>query len=78
MLRRLARNTIDDRTCDRVRVILALADRWSAVAIARLFLLDEATVARWKRAYEQRKWFTTANSGYGGKLTRAERHEVAT
>lgn len=80
-LRRLARSTSDVHVALRIRVIFALAEGWSVTDVARLFMIDGATASRWKRAYEERElfsdWLATRSTGYKGKLTRAEKREVA-
>jgi transposase len=72
-LRALARTTKDAKTAIRIRVILALADGWSARDVAKLFLLDEGTITEWRKKYQKRRlfsdWLATSQQGYNGKLT---------
>jgi len=79
-LERLARTTDDAKTAIRIRVILALGDGWSIKDVARLFLLDEDTVTKWRNKYRKRRlfsdWLATAASGYSGKLTGEQENMV--
>jgi transposase len=72
-LRALARSTKDAKTAIRIRVILALADGWSARDVAKLFLLDEDTITEWRKKYQKRRlfsdWLATGQQGYNGKLS---------
>lgn len=64
----------------RIRIILALDDGYEARDVARILLLDEDTVTKWKRKYLQGQllsdWLKTDYSGYAGKLTKAQEKEV--
>lgn len=77
----LAKQTRDAKTAIRVRVILALDAGYTTSQIAELFLLDEDTVAKWKKRYLKGKffsdWLGEDYKGYGGKLTRDQQKEVA-
>jgi len=54
-LERLARSVKDVKTAIRIRVILALADGYRAGEVAKLFLLDEDTVTKWRNKFKKRK-----------------------
>lgn len=64
----------------RIRIILALDDDYDAKDVARILLLDEDTVTKWKRKYLQGQllsdWLKTGHSGYAGKLTKTQEKEV--
>jgi transposase len=79
-LRALARTTKDAKTAIRIRVILALADGWSARDVAKLFLLDEDTITEWRKKYQKRRlfsdWLATGQSGYNGKLNDDQLREL--
>ncbi len=81
-LRELVRTTKDKKTADRIRIILALGDGWSARDVARLFLIDEDTVTSWKKKYQKRRlfsdWLSMATIGYTGKLTGDQLRELET
>lgn len=72
----LARTTKGKKTADRVRIILALDDGHSAREVAKLFLVDEATVKKWRNKFRKRKlftdWLATDATGYLGKLTKGQ------
>jgi len=79
-LRNLARKTKDAKTAIRIRVILALNDGWKVRDVAKLFLLDEDTVTKWKQRYLNRRlftdWLAVGTVGYNGKLTRDQLIEL--
>lgn len=79
-LEQLARSVRDAKTAIRIRVILALGDGYSAHEVARLFLLDEDTVAKWRNKFKKRRlltdWLATGNTGYLGKLTNEQEQAV--
>jgi transposase len=79
-LRELVRTTKDKKTADRIRIILALGDGWSARDVARLFLIDEDTVTEWKKKYQKRRlfsdWLSIATTGYNGKLSDDQLREL--
>jgi transposase len=56
----------------RIRIILALDDGYAARDVARILLLDEDTVTKWKKRYEASTllsdWLGDENDGYMGKL----------
>lgn len=60
----------------RIRIILALDLGYSATEVAEILLLDEDTITKWKKLYEQSKylsdWLGDANNGYRGRLTREQ------
>lgn len=72
-LEQLARTVRDVKTAIRIRVILALSDGYSVREVAKLFLLDEDTVTKWKNKFKKRRlltdWLATNNTGYSGKLS---------
>lgn len=72
-LQQLARSVKDAKTAIRIRVILALADGYRASEVAKLFLLDEDTVTKWRNKFKKRRllsdWLATNCYGYTGKLT---------
>ncbi len=69
----LARTTKDAKTAKRILVILALDAGYHTRDVAKLFLLDEDTVTKWRNRYLKRRlftdWLATNYQGYGGKLT---------
>lgn len=64
----------------RIKIILALDDGYSAKDIARILLLDEDTITKWKKQYEASKylsdWLGDRNNGYRGRLTREQEKMV--
>lgn len=72
-LETLARTVRDVKTAIRIRVILALGDGYSVREVAKLFLLDEDTVSKWRNKFKKRRllsdWLATNCYGYTGKLT---------
>lgn len=64
----------------RIRIILALDDGYPACDVARILLLDEDTVTKWKRKYLAGNllsdWLQTDYSGYAGKLSKIQEKEV--
>src|SRR5438105_663203 len=60
----------------RIKIILALDDGYTAKDVARILLLDQDTVTKWKKLYEQSKylsdWLGDENNGYRGRLTREQ------
>ena len=64
----------------RIRIILALDDGYEACDVARILLIDEDTVTKWKRKYLQGRllsdWLKTDYSGYAGKLSQVQEKEV--
>ena len=79
-LRTLARKTNDAKTAIRIRVVLALNEGHSVKLVAKLFLLDEDTVTKWKHRYLDRRlfsdWLAVDTLGYRGKLTRDQQREI--
>jgi transposase len=79
-LETLARTTKDAKTAKRILVILALDAGYRAKDVAKLFLLDEDTVAKWRNKYLRRRlftdWLATTHQGYAGKLTRDQESEL--
>lgn len=60
----------------RIKIILALDLGYSTKEVADILLLDEDTITKWKRQYEQSRylsdWLGTENNGWQGKLTRQQ------
>lgn len=60
----------------RIKIILALDEGYEAKDIARILLLDEDTVTKWKKRYEQSQylsdWLGDQNNGWQGRLTREQ------
>lgn len=60
----------------RIKIILALDLGYTAREVAKLFLLDEDTITKWKKLYEQSNtisdWLGTKNNGWQGKLTKEQ------
>lgn len=80
-LEAIARTTKDAKTAKRILVILALDDGYRVKDVAKLFLLDEDTVAKWRNRYLKRRlftdWLTTNHLGYDGKLTHDQQVELS-
>ena len=57
-LEALARATEDAKTAKRILVILALDAGYRVKDVAKLFLLDEDTVTKWRNKYLRRRLFT--------------------
>lgn len=79
-LEALARTTKDAKTAKRILVVLALDAGYRVTAVAKLFLLDEDTVTKWRNKYLKRRlftdWLATEHTGYDGKLTKAQEQEL--
>jgi len=60
----------------RIKIILGLDAGYSTKEVAEILLIDEDTVTKWKKLFEQSKylsdWLGDANNGYRGKLTREQ------
>lgn len=60
----------------RIKIILALDLGYTITEIAKLFLLDEDTVTKWKKLYGKSRylsdWLGTKNTGYQGRLTKEQ------
>lgn len=60
----------------RIKIILALDDGYAAKDVARILLLDEDTIVKWKKLYKQSTylsdWLGDENNGYRGRLTREQ------
>lgn len=58
----------------RIKIILALDEGYAAKDVARILLLDEDTITKWKKRYEQSQylsdWLGDQNDGWQGRLTR--------
>jgi len=80
-LEQLARTVKDVKTAIRIRVILALADGYRVHEVAKLFLLDEDTVAKWRNKFMKRRlltdWLATNITGYSGRLDHERESAIA-
>jgi transposase len=80
-LEALARTTKDAKTAKRILVILALDAGYRVKDVAKLFLLDEDTVTKWRNRYLRRRlftdWLATDHHGYDGKLTHDQQTALA-
>jgi transposase len=79
-LEELARSTKDAKTSKRILVVLALDAGYRVKEVAKLFLLDEDTVTKWRNKYLKRRlfsdWLATDHQGYDGKLTANQEREL--
>jgi len=79
-LMRLGKQIKDVKGAIRVRVILALDAGYTVSDTAKLFLLDEDTVSKWKKKYQKRQffsdWLKGYYAGYNGKLTKEQIEEI--
>jgi transposase len=79
-LREQARAVKDAKSAIRIRVILALADGYRVQEVAKLFLLDEDTVAKWRNKYRKRHtatdWLATVHKGGTNKLTSEQEQAI--
>lgn len=80
-LETLARTTKDAKTAKRILVILALDAGYRIKEVAKLFLLDEDTVTKWRNKYLKRRlftdWLATGSIGYNGKLSNDQERELS-
>src|SRR6266567_2786694 len=64
----------------RIKIILALDDGYTSKDVARILLLDEDTITKWKKLYKQSRylsdWLGDENNGYRGRLTREQEKMV--
>lgn len=76
----LGKEIKDVKGAIRIRVILALDAGYTAQETAKLFLLDEDTITKWKKKYEKRQffsdWLEEYYAGYNGKLTKEQIMEI--
>lgn len=60
----------------RIKIILALDLGYTSKEVAELFLLDEDTITKWKKLYEQSQyvsdWLGDNQNGYQGRLTKEQ------
>ncbi len=72
-LQEQARTHKDAKTVKRILVVLALADGYRIQEVAKLFLLDEDTITRWRNKYRKRRtatdWLAVIHKGGSNKLT---------
>lgn len=77
---RLGKQIKDFKGAIRVRVILALDAGYTIEETAKLFLLNEDTVSKWKKKYQKRQffsdWLQEYYAGYNGKLTQEQIEEI--
>ena len=71
----------DKKSGDRIKAILMLNDGYNCIEIAKILLLEEKTIRRWRERYKVRKNITsflfTNCQGYKGKLTKKIRTVIA-
>lgn len=76
----LGKQIKDVKGAIRVRVILALDAGYTIGETAKLFLLDEDTISKWKKKYVKGQffsdWLKEYHAGYNGKLTREQIEEI--
>lgn len=64
----------------RIKIILALDLGYTAKEATKLFLLDEDTITKWKRLYEQSQyvsdWLGDKQNGYQGRLTKEQEEMI--
>lgn len=64
----------------RIRIILALDDGYRGEDVARILLIDEDTVTRWKKRFLESRyltdWLGNEYKGYLGKLNKKQEQEV--
>lgn len=77
---RLGKQIKDVKGAIRIRVILALDAGYTVTETAKLFLLDEDTISKWKKKYQKRQffsdWLQEYYAGYDGKLTKQQIEEI--
>ena len=63
----------------RIRVILALDDGYKAEDVARILLIDEDTITRWKKKFLESRyvsdWLGNEYKGYAGKLNKKQEEQ---
>ena len=81
-LKRFHRSVRDKNSGDRIKAILMLNDGYSCVEIAKILILEEKTIRRWRNGYKTRKNITSFIfydcRGYSGKLDSETLKTVAT
>ena len=78
-LRREHKQTRERRPADRIKAILLLDDGWTYEEIAEVLLLDEETIRRWEKRYQEGgvKQLQQDNyQGSEGKLTASQEQEL--
>ncbi len=79
-LKRLGKQIKDVKGAIRIRAILALDAGYTVEETAKLFLLDEDTISKWKKKYQKRQffsdWLQEYYAGYDGKLTKQQIEEI--
>lgn len=68
----------DGRTRDRIKAVLAYDDGYSYTEIARILLLDDATIKRHIEGYLHHQKLKTDNGGSVSKLTESESQQLLT
>ena len=80
-LKRFHKSVRDGNSRDRIKAILMLDDGYNCVEIAKVLILDEKTVRRWRDRYLTRKNITSFIfhdcKGYIGKLGKSELETVS-
>lgn len=66
----------------RIRIILAVDDGYATKDVAKILLLDEDTIIKWKKRYEKSQylsdWLGDKNDGWQGRLTKEQEYMVET
>jgi transposase len=80
-LKKFHKSIRDKNSGDRIKAILMLNDGYSCIEIAKILLLDEKTIRRWKDRYLTRKNITRFIfhdcKGYTGKLSKTELESIS-
>jgi len=75
-LKKFHKSVRDGNSRDRIKAILMLNDGYSCIEIAKILILDEKTIRRWRDRYLNRKNITSFIfhdcTGYTGKLNQTE------
>lgn len=66
----------DKRVCDRIKAVLAYDDGYSYSEIAKILLLDDETIRRHIKDYQNKKKLNPENGGSDSKLTDREAREL--
>lgn len=79
-LLQLEKQIIDKKAAIRIRAILALDAEYTIQETAEILLLDEDTISRWNKKYQNRQffsdWLSNAYKGYEGKLSKEQEIEI--
>ena len=64
----------------RIRIILALDEGYLVKDVAKILLLDQDTIAKWKKLYEKSRylsdWLGDENDGWQGRLTKEQENVI--